>query len=323
MPSIQNATILVTGGCGFIGSHLVRELRRRGAGRIIALDSLRYGDLSNLGGEVADVEVVRFTLGTDDPAVLAAKMGGVRFLFHLAAEKHNQSKDDPLAVFRANIDGTYALLDVASRAGVEKVVFTSSLYAYGRMSGPPFVEDEVPRPRTVYGISKLCGENLLEHFRVERGLAFNVLRYLFVYGPRQYAGMGYKSVIVKNFERMLGGEPPVVFGDGMQALDYVFVDDAVDATIRALESEVQGETMNVASGAATTVSDLVAVMQSVAGSTLPARMDPPDWTAGSRRVGDAAKIERLLGWRARTELREGLRKTFEWLKGSRDAVARS
>jgi UDP-glucose 4-epimerase len=278
---------------------------------------LRYGDRSNLGAEVDGVEVVKFTLGLDDPAVLAEKMAGVRFLFHLAAEKHNQSKDDPLAVFRANIDGTYTLLDAAARAGVEKVVFTSSLYAYGRMSGPPFVEDEVPRPRTVYGISKLCGEHLLEHFRAERGLAYNVLRYLFVYGPRQYAGMGYKSVIVKNFERLLAGEPPIIYGDGLQALDYVFVDDVVDATIRALESDVVGETMNVGSGVATTVCDLIALMQSVAGSSLPARNDPPDWTAGSCRVGNVAKIERLLGWRARTGLRDGLEKTFRWMKEER------
>jgi UDP-glucose 4-epimerase len=322
MPSIQDATIMVTGGCGFIGSHLVRELHRRGAGRIIALDSLRYGDRSNLGGEVEGVEVVKFTLGFDEPSVLAAKLAGVRFLFHLAAEKHNQSKDDPLAVLRANVDGTYVLLDAAARAGVEKVVFTSSLYAYGRMSGPPFVEDEVPHPRTVYGISKLCGEHLLGHFHAEHGLAYDVLRYLFVYGPRQYAGMGYKSVIVKSFERLLAGEPPVVFGDGAQALDYVFVDDAVEATIGALESDVAGETMNVGSGAATTVRDLIALMQSVAGRSLPARNDPPDWTAGSSRVGDVAKIERLLGWRARTTLREGLEKTFRWMSEARKAGVR-
>jgi UDP-glucose 4-epimerase len=252
-------------------------------------------------------------LGSDDPAVLRDKLRGVRWLFHLAAEKHNQSKDTPLEVFRSNIDGTYTLFDTAARAGVEKIVFTSSLYAYGRMSGPPFVEDEVPQPHTVYGISKLCGEHLLRHAGVAHGVAWSVLRYLFVYGPRQFAGMGYKSVIVKTFERLLRGEPPLIYGDGEQALDYVYVDDVVAATIAALGSSANGEVLNIGSGAATTINALIALMQKVAGTHLPVQRAAADWTAGSRRVGDVAKARRLLDWQASTSLEAGLRQSFAWM----------
>jgi UDP-glucose 4-epimerase len=310
---ISGSTVLVTGGCGFIGSHLVRRLVELGARRVVVVDSLRYGDAANLGESSPAIEVVRHTLGTDSPAVLLERMRGVRFVFHLAAEKHNQSKDNPLEVFRANIDGTYTLYDVARQSGVEKIVFTSSLYAYGRMSGAPFVEDEVPQPSTVYGISKLCGEHLLGHFRRFHDTSYNVIRFLFVYGPKQFAGMGYKSVIVKNFEAMLRGEAPVVYGDGKQTLDYVFVDDAVEATLAALTTQHAGEVFNIGSGAGTPVGELIDLMRDVAGCDLPARRDPPDWTAGSYRVGNVDKARRMLDWQARVSLREGLLRTYRWM----------
>jgi UDP-glucose 4-epimerase len=316
---VAGQSVLVTGGAGFIGSHLVRALVARGARRVVALDSLRYGDPANMGAGgsgVGDqrVELVRHTLGSDPPAALAAPMAGVDVVFHLAAEKHNQSKDDPSRVLRANVEGTYAVLDAAAAAGVQKVVFTSSLYAYGRIAGPPFVETEVPRPTTIYGISKLAGEHLCAHVGLTRGLRWTVLRYLFVYGPRQFAGMGYKSVIVKNAERVLAGTPPVIHGDGAQSLDYVFVDDVIDATIAALAPEADGEVLNVGSGRATTVAELVAALQRAAGTSFAPLHDPPDWTTGSVRVGDVGKVRRVLGWRPRTGLEEGLERTVAWLR---------
>jgi UDP-glucose 4-epimerase len=310
---VAGSTIMVTGGCGFIGSHLVRQLIASGAARVVVVDSLRYGDRANLGQLSAAVEIVRHTLGTDRTAELDAAMTGVDYLFHLAAEKHQQSAGRELELMRSNIEGTYTLFSLAAQRGVRKIVFTSSLYAYGRMQGPPFVEDEVPQPHTVYGISKLCGEHLLRHIHAAHGVPYNVLRYLFIYGPRQFAGMGYKSVIVKNFERLLAGQPPIVYGDGTQALDYVFVDDAVAATIRALESEHSGEVFNIGSGVPTSVNALIDMMLTVAGSGMPKAYEPADWTAGSCRVGDIRKVRRLLGWKPRTPLFDGLTQTFAWM----------
>jgi UDP-glucose 4-epimerase len=254
--------------------------------------------------------------------LLEQKLEGVRYLFHLAAEKHNQSSDRPLDVLRSNVEGTYTLFDLAARRGVEKIVFTSSLYAYGRLHGPAFVEDELPAPQTVYGVSKLCGEHLLRHLHAAHGVAYTVLRYLFVYGPQQFAGSGYKSVIVKTFERLLDGAPAIVYGDGTQVLDYVYVDDVVEATIRALDMQVSGELFNIGSGVPTTVNELVDLMLSVAGCNLPKRYEPPDWTAGSSRVANIDKARRQLGWAPRTPLREGLAHTFAWLAAERrDAPA--
>jgi UDP-glucose 4-epimerase len=311
--SISGASVVVTGGCGFIGSHLVAELVRRGAGRIVIVDSLRYGDRANLGALSERVEIVKHTLGVDSRAELDGALEGANFLLHLAAEKHNQSKDDPQRVYRSNIEGTHTLYEAAVAAGVRKVVFSSSLYAYGRTSGGPLDEAEIPQPHTVYGITKLAGEHILRFFAKQHGLEHMVLRYLFVYGPKQFAGMGYKSVIMKNFERLLAGQRPTVYGDGKQALDYVFVDDVVDATIRALEHDASGDVVNIGSGDATPVEALIDLMIDVVGRPLEKLYEPPDWTQGSYRVGNPEKAARVLGWRATTPLRDGLERTQRWI----------
>ena len=311
---IAGQHVVVTGGAGFIGSHLVRRLLKMGAAKVTVIDSLRYGDPANLADTSDAVNLVQHTLGSDDPASLNAALDGAKLLFHLAAEKHNQSKDSPDRVYRANIAGTHSLYERAVVAGVKKVVFSSSLYAYGRMHGEPFLETEIPEPRTVYGITKLAGEHVLGHFAQAHGLETMVLRYLFIYGPKQFAGMGYKSVIVKSFERLLAGNAPIVFGDGKQTLDYVYVDDAVDATIAAMTQDVSGEVLNVASGKGVSVNTLLDTLISVSGKSAKKEPGPADWTAGTLRVGDPEKAKRVLGFSAETSLEDGLRRTYEWIR---------
>lgn len=310
---IEGSTVVVSGGCGFIGSHLVSALAARGARRIVVIDSLRYGKPENLEAGLP-VEVVKHDLGFGDLAELERACAGADYLFHLAAEKHNQSKDDPTRVLRANVEGTAALLGAACRGGVKKLLFTSSLYAYGRLSGPPMVETEHPHPSTVYGISKLTGEHLTEFFARQHRIDWVNLRYFFVYGPRQFAGTGYKSVIVKSLERLLAGQSPIVNGDGQQALDYIYVGDAVEATCRALESPISGGLYNVGSGVATSVRDLIALMIRVSGKTVGVEAGPADFTAGSCRVGNVEEIHARLGFRAATSLEQGLTATLRWLE---------
>lgn len=318
MCALRDATVMVTGGCGFIGSHLARRLVAEGVRKIIVIDSLRYGHRTNLGDDLAldSIEVVSFTLGTDPAAILERHIQGVDFLFHLAAEKHNQSKDDPEAVLRANISGSRTLFELAAKAGVKKTVFSSSLYAYGRMKGPPSRETDLPLPTTIYGISKLCGERLLAHYAESSEMKGDVLRYFFVYGPRQFPGTGYKSVIVKNFERIAAGQPPVIFGDGTQALDYVYVDDVVEATVRCMEATTSGEVHNVGSGTPTSINDLTDTMLAVSGSELAPAHGPADWTAGTSRVANVDKIRTCLLWAPQVSLHDGLRRTWNWVKES-------
>ena len=312
--SILGRHALVTGGAGFIGSHLVDALLARGARRVTIVDSMRFANQHHAESPRERVEVIKHALGLDPFERLAPALADVDVLFHLAAEKHNQSLPTPQQLLASNVTGTYALFDAAARAGCKKIVFSSSLYAYGRVAGAPLIETELSPPWSLYGISKLTGEHLAGHVRREHGVRAVSLRYFFTYGTRQFPGTGYKSVIVSNFERLRRGEAPVILGDGEQALDYIYVDDVVDATIRAMELPIDGEVLNIGSGDATTINALTRAMIDVAGTKATPVYGPADWTAGSARVGDTTKARRLLGWQPTVSLHEGLRRTFEWVK---------
>ena len=305
---------LVTGGCGFIGSHLIRELAARGAHRIIAVDSLEYGSESNLEPISPQVDIVRFRLGTDPQSDLEEVLKETECLFHLGAEKHNQCIDNPIKLIDANIRGTYELFSAAASSGVKKIVFASSLYAYGRMSGVPFFEEESPSPHTIYGMSKLAGENIAKYFSVTHSIPTECLRFLFVYGPKQYASLGYKSVILKNFERLIRGESPIIFGDGNQTLDYIYVSDAVEAAIKSSQTNDEYDVTNVASGSGISINQLTKLMQNIAGTKFNPVYMEPDATHGSSRIGEVSKFQRRFSPGKMIGLEEGLEKTFLWVK---------
>lgn len=311
--SWKEYSALVTGGAGFIGSHLVRRLLDLGVKKVIVIDSFEYGIEENLP---ADDRVVRIkhNIGADSMVSLERLMRECAYVFHLAAQKHNQSLATPHAVYQTNIIGTTDLFELAGKCGVKKIIFSSSLYSYGRTTLPPMREDDCVNPHTIYGISKVAGEQLLAYYANKYKYKYIALRFFFVYGPRQFPGMGYKSVIVKNFERLAGGKRPIIFGDGNQSLDYVYVDDIINALITAAESSVSGEIFNVGSGEATSVSILTALMKKIAGSTAEIDYGPADETQGTIRVSDIKKIEKILQWRPTVALKDGLERTFAWIK---------
>lgn len=315
MKNFQDKTVAVTGACGFIGSHLVERLRAAGV-RVLAIDSLCYGRRENLDLLDPNIRIEQLEIRTGSSERLAQLLGQVDYVFHLAAEKHNQSINSPERVLDANVIGTYELLRAAADARVKKIVFTSSLYAYGRMTGPPMTEDEVPVPHTVYGISKLTGEHLCRHFSMQRGVPIVCLRLFFVYGPRQYAGLGYKSVIVKNFDSMIKGEKPVIYGDGNQRLDYIYVDDVVSALLLAMGGADEFNVFNVGNGSGVSVNDLTALMKEVVGVNTANEYGPADFTHGTSRVADTSKFNNHFGSQARVPLAHGLRRTFEWMTSS-------
>ncbi|RJQ56210.1 MAG: NAD-dependent epimerase/dehydratase family protein [Nitrospiraceae bacterium] len=311
---LEGSNVLVTGGCGFIGSHLIRRLIDLHVGSITVIDSLKYGDKANIGKESENIIVIKYTIDNKNDDVLYEALHGIDYLFHLAAEKHNQSINNPTDVINSNINGTFRLYEAAARNRVRKVVYASSLYAYGRMSVPDMNESELPAPKTIYGISKLAGELFLAHYLQKNDLKYNVLRYFFTYGPKQFSGTGYKSVIVKNFERILRNENPIIFGDGKQVLDYIYIDDVISATIKAMESDCYGEVFNVGSSIPSSIDQVTDVMLRVSGKSLDKLYDPPDETKDTYRVADISKIKKILNIQPTVSLEEGLSKTYEWIQ---------
>lgn len=306
-----NKTVLITGGAGFIGSNLASRLASIGCAEVRVLDHLRCGTWANLSG--LPVKKIELDYGTASEEQLREVCRGVDYLFHLAAEKHNQSKLSPEILFRSNISGMHGLLEVAVKEKIQKVIFSSSLYAYG-ISGVDFYkESDRPQPDTLYGMSKLAGENICAYFEKQYGLAVSVFRFYFVYGPRQFAGMGYKSVILKNFERLIRGESPQITGTGDQILDYIYVEDVLDALIKAIEVDTPSQIFNIGSGEVVSIKELTELMLKVANSEKKPIYIEPDWTAGTRRVADISEIKRALNWQPSVTLEQGLKNVYQWL----------
>jgi UDP-glucose 4-epimerase len=303
---------LVTGAAGFIGSHLVTRLSDQGWD-VTGIDNERSGDWSRIS---VPCERIERDLAAMDMAELAMATAGVDVCFHLAAEKHNSSRSTPQRVIDVNISATRRLLEAAATSGVGKIVFTSSLYAYGSLGPAPMSEGDVPAPTTVYGTSKLAGEHLVRVAASSADLRWGAARLFFVYGPGQYAEGGYKSVIVANFERLLRRERPIIYGDGKQALDYVYVDDVVGALLMLAEPDHDGLVCNVGTGRAVSVGELTEIMLTISGRDLQPLLCPPDWTAGSVRVADTRVARETLGWTATTSIEEGLERVWDSLGGT-------
>jgi UDP-glucose 4-epimerase len=256
------------------------------------------------------VDRVHADLAASSPRALEDLCAGASVLFHLAAEKYNTPGSTSERILDVNVVATNRLFDAAARAGLGKTIFTSSLYAYGALGPEPMREVDAPAPWTTYGTSKLTGEHLLRTLGHACGMRWSVARVFFVYGPRQFAEGGYKSVIVKNFERLRAGEAPVINGDGLQGLDYFYVDDCVDGLLRMVGAESDGQTLNLGSGRAVTIRELTRLMLDASGTEIEARNGAADWTAGTMRWADVTRAAEILGWRAQTELVTGLARTW-------------
>jgi UDP-glucose 4-epimerase len=307
--------VIVTGAAGFIGHHLVRDFDRNEVD-LFGLDDGRTGNWGQVSSFVkpnySPMEDLTFREMCD-------YLDGADVLFHLAAEKYNSSKMTPESVIDVNVRATDLLFRAAVEVGISRIVFTSSLYAYGNLGPKLMSEGDIPLPRTHYGISKLTGEHLLQTACIGSKTSWNIARLLFIYGPEQYADGGYKSVIVTNFERILNGLRPLIKGDGEQALDYVYIDDCKRALMSLADSAVIGKTVNVSNGKAVTVNHLIQEMCLVADIDFEPEYIEADWTNGTSRVGRNDHIREHFGWIPAVDLREGLTRTWNQMKKDKES----
>lgn len=303
--------VLVTGAAGFIGSHLCEALLQKQNVQVIGIDNLRSGRWDRLNGDIEKIERDIVEIGVTDWLDILRQ---VDVVFHLAAEKYNSSKSTPERLLDSNVLATERLARAAAISNVRRLVFTSSLYAYGTYGPQIMSEKDIPSPTTLYGASKLMGEGILRSIDRDKSLSWNVARLFFIYGPKQFAEGGYKSVIVSNFERVLSNESPLIFGDGKQSLDYVHVYDCINALVALGESMVDKQIVNVSSGKPISINELTELMTVASGAKLKPVHVQEDSTHGTHRFGDNQLIKRQFNWEPSIEMTEGLRETFEWMK---------
>lgn len=311
---------LVTGGAGFIGSHLVHALVQRGD-RVTVLDDLSSGDLGNLAalelgrpGSGAPVEFVDGDVA--DAAAVGRACQGIDGVFHEAAQVSvPQSIADPVMSYRINVMGTLNVLEGARKAGARRFVFAASSAAYGDAPGLPKTEDMPPCPLSPYASGKLAGEALLAVWARTHGLQTAALRYFNVFGPRQADDSPYSGVIALFARSLLDGRRVTIFGDGEQTRDFTHVGDVVQANLQAMEAELDpGEVINVGRGERTSVNQLYRMMAESIGSRLEPEYLPARTGDVLHSQADITRAREKLGYEPCFEVRAGLAETIAWYR---------
>ena len=301
---------LVTGGAGFIGSHLVEALVKDGA-RVRVLDDFSTGRRENLAGVAGQIELIEGDVS--DPKVAQRAVTGCDYALHLAAVASVQaSLEEPRRVHRVNVDGTLNVLEAARQNGTRCVILASTTALYGDHTALPLREGLPPRPLSPYAASKATGEAYCSAFHASYGLPTAALRFFNVYGPRQDPTNPYSGVISIFAKRMSQGKRPTIYGDGEQTRDFVYVADVVRAILLACErEEAIGGVFNVAGGVQTSILHLATALNQVLDTDLAPIFAPA--RAGEVRFsqGDASWAQEVLGWKAQVSLREGLSQLIE------------
>jgi len=321
--SLRGQRTLVTGGAGTIGSHIVDQLIDAGASEIIVLDNFVRGRRENLEGALAHPQVQIVEGDIRDRDVVARLMKGIDVLFHQAAIRITQCAEEPRLALEVLVDGTFNVLEAAAQAEVGKVVAASSASVYGLATEFPTTESHHPYANdTIYGASKVFNEGLLRSFHAMYGLDYVALRYFNVYGARMDVHGLYTEVLVRWMERISEGKPPLIFGDGLQTMDFVYVEDIARANILAATADVTDDVFNVASGVETSLVGLAEQLLEVMGSDLSIEFGPARAVNGvTRRLAETNRARDVIGFEAQIGLEEGLTRLVEWWLADRDKSA--
>lgn len=322
-PNLEGARALITGGAGLIGSHVADLLVAGGAAEVVVLDNLSRGRVENLAEAGRSGRLTLIEGDIRDRKTLSREFSGMDLVFHLAAIRLTQCAEEPRLALEVMADGTFNVLEAAVAAGVGRVVAASSASIYGMAERFPTAETHHPYGnRTIYGAAKVFNEGLLTSFRDMYGLDYVALRPFNVYGPRMDTHGAYTEVLIRWMERIDRGESPLIFGDGAQSMDFVFVEDVARAFVLAAGSDATGLVMNVASGTETSLKELAESLLRVMGSDLPIEYGPERaLTAVPRRLADTRLARERIGFAATVGMAEGLERLVAWWRRQRETVA--
>ena len=312
MASLRDSSILVTGGAGHIGSHVVDAVLAEGASRVVVYDNFAEGNLKNLESALETNRVDVVTRDIRDYEDLEAAMKGCDFVFHTASIMLLEARVMPRKAIETNIVGTYNVLQAAAKSGTQKVVFSSTGSVYGEPVYLPMDENHPYNNETIYGATKIAGEQLCRNFHREHGLAFVALRYFNVYGSRQHIKGAYAQIVPRWYDLMANRQPITIFGDGSQTMDMTYVEDVARANVLAAKADVRADFFNVGTGTATSVTQVFNYLKELIGYDLQPVYQEQDVNLVKRRQCSIQKAELVLGFRAQVSVPEGLEKYVEW-----------
>ena len=311
---ISGSKILVIGGAGLVGSHLVDQLILEDVEEVIVFDNFVRGTRENLESAMKSSKTRIIEGDMTNLSELKNALKDIDFVYLLAALWLLQCAENPREGLEVNVVGTYNALEACVEAEVQKLIFSSSASVYGDALFTPMTEEHPLNNRTFYGATKVAGEQFLRAFNEMYGLDYIALRYMNIYGPRQDYEGAYVSVIMKVLDRIDAGLSPIIFGDGTQSYDFVYVEDVAKANICALKSDVTDDVFNIGTGVKTSINELVHLLLELTDSSLKPEYRPQDQTFVTDRVGSTEKAEKLLGFRAKVQLKEGFEKLIKWRK---------
>jgi len=323
MNRVEGAKCLVTGGAGFIGSAIADQLLVAGAAEVRVLDNFVRGNMSNLA-QANEKGRISITDGDIcDRALVDRLSEGVDYIFHQAALRITRCEEAPREAVAVLIDGTLNVLDSAVRHRVKKIIAASSASVYGEPSYLPIDESHPFNNRTMYGAGKIAGEQMLRAYYTTSGLPYVAFRYFNVYGPRMDITGVYTEVLIRWLDAIESGTPPLIFGDGNQSMDFVFVDDVARANLMAVQSDVTDEVFNVGTGIQTSLNELCDLVLRLTNSKLRPKYREARAVANVQtRRAAVKKAKQELGFEAGVSLEQGLQELIRWRQAIRQpAVA--
>ena len=313
MSTLSGARVVITGGAGMVGSHLADAVLAAGASGVVALDALVRGVPENLTSALATGRARLVEVDIRDREAVRANVAGADVVFHQAALRWTRCQEDPRECQRVMVDGTFNVLEAAADAKVARVVLASSAVVYGEPMRLPIDEDHPLNGTTIYGAAKVANEQMARAFAHLSDLPTTALRYFNVYGARQDIRSKHVEVMIRWLDLIDEGKPLVLFGDGSASADFIYVDDVVRANMLAAESDATNAIVNVCTGLETRMSELAELLLEIARSDVGVEYRPqPAGALPARRVGDPRRAEQLLGFKAKTSLRDGVRRLVDW-----------
>ena len=314
--NLEGKRVLVTGGAGFIGSYIIDILVQEGCSEIVAIDNLERGRPQNLAAATPSGRVRLIEAEIRDRTLMEELVSNSELVFHMAALRITQCAENPRLAMEVMADATFDLLELCVKHKVEKVIAASSASVYGMAESFPTTESHhCYNNRTLYGAAKIFNEGLLRSFYHMYGLNYAAMRYFNVYGPRMDIHGVYTEVLIRWMERINAGHPPVIFGDGHQTMDFVYIEDVARANVLAAKADVTDEVFNVASGTETSLRQLAEMLSRVMGGTSELEFQPArKVNPVQRRLADVEKARRLIGFEATVPLDKGLERLVDWWK---------